>query len=86
MVLRLIENHVEVLEASHDAFEHLVALLADAWAWIERRVEASANFLDAVLELFTLEEGGEDGLVEIVALKIFLKFKLFIQSTAVESF
>lgn len=68
MVLSLSQDSVQVLDSCHDAHGHFAAISRSFWAWIESRTEPFADFLDARLELVTLEEDDENGLVDVVAL------------------
>jgi hypothetical protein len=68
MILSLSQDSVQVLDSCLGVNGHFAAVSRRFWAWIESRAESFANLLDANLELITLEEDDEDGLVDVVAL------------------
>lgn len=68
MVLSLVQHQIQILQAGPDPVHHLVPFGACVGTRIEGGVETAADFFYAGLELFALEEGGEDGLVHFISL------------------
>lgn len=69
MVLGLSENGLQIFDSCHDAHGHLTTIGWCFWARVQGGAETLADFLDASLELITLEEDDEDGLVDVVTLQ-----------------
>lgn len=68
MILSLSQDSVQVFDSCHDTHCHFTTISRSFRAWIESSAETFTDFLDASLELVTLEEDDEHGLVDIVAL------------------
>lgn len=69
LVLRLIDDHVQIFQAHLNTFQHVRTFVIVVGARIQAGVIALANFLDAALQLLALEEGDEDVFVDIFVLK-----------------
>lgn len=69
LILGLIDDHVQVLEANLNSLQHVFAFFVVIRAWIQTRMVTGANLLDARLQLFALKEGDENVLVDLLALK-----------------
>lgn len=69
LILRLIDDHVQVLKTNLNAFQHVFAFFVVIRARIQTRMVTGANLLDTRLQLFALKEGDEDVLVDLLALR-----------------
>ena len=79
MILRLIQNHVQILQTCQDALQHFIALFWCVGARIQIGMVTGADFLDATFQLITLEESNKDGFVKLVTLKRTKSVKITLQ-------
>lgn len=70
MVLGLSENSLQVLDTGHDSDGHLSSLSWGVGTGVQGGSESFADFLDLGLELVSLEEDDEDGLVDWLSLEM----------------
>jgi len=68
MIVGLVEDRVEVLDARRDADDHLTALGCCLGTRVQRRVVTVANFFDARTQLFALVEADEHHFTNLFAL------------------
>ena len=68
VIVGLVEDRVEVLDARRDADDHFTALGRRLGTRIQRRVVTVANFLDARAQLFALVEADEHHFSNLFAL------------------
>lgn len=69
MILSLVQNHIQILQASQYSLQHFFAFFDRTWTWIQICMVTGTHFANACFQLFTLEECNENGFVQFVTLK-----------------
>lgn len=62
-------HQIQVFQSRSNAFHHILAIRVAVRTWVQRRMETTANFPDAALQLLSLEKRDEHRFKNLITLK-----------------